>query len=86
MVDFLEYQLRVEHDNLEAGFLLDVANTLLLFDRLNECALVAKCQVLVKAGKNSLALEVYDSFCKLYSKSYGEAFMLSFPKLLKHKL
>ncbi len=86
VVDFLEYQLRVEHDNLEAGFLLDVANTLLLFDRLNECALVAKCQVLVKAGKNSLALEVYDSFCKLYSKSYGEAFMLSFPKLLKHKL
>ena len=86
VVDFLEHQLRAGHSNLEAGFLLDVSNTLFLFDRLNECALVSKCQVLVKAGKNSLALEVYDSFCKLYSKSYGEAFMLSFPKLLKQKL
>lgn len=86
VVDFLEHLLRGGQFSQDAGFLLDLSNTLFLFDRLNECALAAKCQVLVKAGKNSLALEVYDLFCKQYVKSYGEDFSLSFRSLLKHKL
>lgn len=70
--------------NVENGEqqLLRLADTLFVFDEMNETALQLKCKILAHQGKHSLALEVYDHFVKLYQDIYNEAFKLSFKELV----
>ncbi len=80
--DMLEERVKTN----ESPLIIDLCNTLHLFDRLNEKALTAKCVVLTNTGRNSLALETYESFCRQYSKSYGEDYKTTFKQLIKQKL
>ena len=62
--------------------LVYLADTLLIYDILNDDALKLKCCALVKMGKNGLAREAYNSFVKQYSVLFGTAYNYSFAQVI----
>jgi len=85
VVLFLENQIDILKHHDDASITIELCNTIFVFDRLNEKALSAKCRLLSKTGRNTLAREAYDSFCRLYLKSYGEEYKTGFQQLIKQK-
>jgi len=63
--------------------LMQLIDTLFIFDRLNETALKLKCKVLYEQGKHSLALDTYKHFAAMYRKLYNEDYAVDFKALLK---
>jgi two-component SAPR family response regulator len=61
---------------------INMANSILMHDTLNEEALKLKCQLLVKTGKNGLAKNVYAAFTKAYFASFGTPFKYTFEQIL----
>jgi two-component SAPR family response regulator len=61
---------------------INMADSILMHDTLNEEALKFKCQLLVKTGKNGLARNVYASFAKAYFTSFGTPFKYTFEQIL----
>ncbi len=82
---FLESQLSICNSTDDAQLILEICTTLSIYDRLNEKALAARCRTLSKTGRNTLALEAYESFYRQYHKSYGEDYKISFQQLIKQK-
>ena len=64
-------------------FIIEVANTMLLFDRLNEEALKYKCRSLIALKRHALANDTYLSFAKEYREIYGEDFSKPFSEIIK---
>ena len=62
--------------------LVNLADTLLIYDILNDEALRLKCQALVKMGKNGLARTAYNSFVKQYSVLFGSNYNYSFNQII----
>jgi len=62
--------------------LINIADTLLIYDVLNDDALKLKCQSLVKMGKNGLAQATYNSFVKQYSTLFGSKYYYSFAQVI----
>ena len=62
--------------------LVRLADTLLLYDILNDDALKLKCCALVKMGKNGLARAAYNSFVKQYSVLFGTGYNYSFNQII----
>ncbi len=80
-IDLLKNQLEVERQRNNQEMILRIADIVFLHDPLSEEALAAKCDVLSAQGKNGIARNVYDRFCKEYRKSIGEEFGKSFSEL-----
>jgi len=59
-----------------------LADTLLIYDILNDDALKLKCSALVKMGKNGLAGEFYNSFVKQYLVLFGTEYNYSFAQVI----
>ncbi|MDR3219533.1 MAG: hypothetical protein LBU22_11285 [Dysgonamonadaceae bacterium] len=66
--------------DIELG--LQIADTIFLFDSINEEALGIKCSILYHSGKKSLAKSAYDTFAKEYKMLLGENFKYSFSQVL----
>ena len=66
VIDFLVKMFSKEEIKKEKKTLIQIADSIFSLDSLNEDALIVKCQVLHKEGKSSVALHVYNSFCKEY--------------------
>ena len=64
-------------------FVIEVTNTMLQFDRLNEAALQYKCRSLIALKRHALANNTYLSFSKEYKEIYGEDFQKSFNEIIK---
>lgn len=80
-IDLLKKLLALERQQNHQEMILRIANIMFLHDPLNEEALAAKCAVLSAQGKNGIARNVYDRFCKEYRKSIGEEFGTPFSDL-----
>lgn len=80
-IDLLKNQLEVERQRDNQEMVIRIADIVFLHDPLNEEALAAKCAVLSAQGKNGIARNVYDRFCKEYRKSLGEEFGKTFSEL-----
>jgi len=61
---------------------INLINSILIQDSLNEEALKLKCILLVNMGKNGLAKKVYDSFSKEYRLLLGTDFKHSFEQII----
>jgi two-component SAPR family response regulator len=61
---------------------INMADSILTHDFLNEEALKFKCQMLVKTGKNGLAKHAYASFVKEYFNVFGTPFKYTFEQIL----
>lgn len=60
---------------------LQIADTVALFDPLNEYVLQLRIRTYTAIGKHSLAKNCYEKFCKEYVAIYGEKFPRSFSDL-----
>jgi DNA-binding SARP family transcriptional activator len=60
------------HAVTDSSEIIHIANTVFLFDQLNETALEYKCKALIAQGRYGLALETFQKFEKEYEHSYGE--------------
>ncbi|SEW49714.1 AfsR/SARP family transcriptional regulator [Chitinophaga arvensicola] len=58
--------------------LIEIADSIFLFDPVNEEALRLKCSSLVTLGRHSLAKTAFNKFTKEYQHMYGEEFPQSF--------
>jgi two-component SAPR family response regulator len=77
--EYMEHTTAAE----DPEFLIEVANTMLLYDRLNEDALKYKCRSLIALKRHALANNSYLSFAKEYKEIYGEDFPKSFNEIIK---
>ena len=62
--------------------LVHLADTILIYDVLNDDALKIKCSALVKMGKNGIAKATYNSFVKQYSVLFGTKYNYSFTQII----
>lgn len=74
-----------EHKNdCDPSFLIQIAETVMIFDSVNEDALIIKCNSLIKDGKHSIAKKTYDIFSKEYQTLYGEPYSLEFCEIIEN--
>lgn len=78
VIDFLVKLLSKSEIKSNKKLLLHISDCILSLDSLNEDALVVKCQILHKEGKGSVALNVYNSFCKEYHTLLNAEYPASF--------
>jgi len=64
-------------------FLIEIANCIFHFDRLNEDALECKCKSLIMLKRHTLANKAYARFVKDYKDIYGDEFNKSFNQVIK---
>jgi two-component SAPR family response regulator len=60
-----------------------LAESILIFDPLNDEAFAMKCSVLYHLGKKGMAKNMYDSFCREYKQVLGIAYDVSFNDIIK---
>ena len=80
ILSFLSSQL--DSDVVTYGIKLKIADTIVLYDRLNEKALRARCVIYHATGNLGLAKEVYDTFCREYAATIGEEYKTSFKEII----
>lgn len=78
----LQY-IEAAHATEDPEFIIEVCNTIFLFDRLNEDALRFKCQSLINLKRHAIASNTYHSFAREYKEVYGEDFPRSFNEIIK---
>ena len=76
--DVLSRFERTLNPETDAELLMEVCNTVFIFDPVDEEALILKCKILLKAGKHSLAVKCFEQFSKQYFELYGEEFGKSY--------
>ncbi|MDR0697740.1 MAG: hypothetical protein LBG28_00755 [Tannerella sp.] len=82
LVDLFLELIRQSELDISQPERINMADSILMHDSLNEEALKFKCRLLVKTGKNGLAKNVYASFAKEYSASFGTPFKYTFEQIL----
>ena len=79
-LSFLSSQL--DSDLVTDGIKLKIADTIALYDSLNEKALRARCTIYHASGNLGQAKEVYDTFCREYNTTIGEEYSISFKRII----
>jgi two-component SAPR family response regulator len=79
--DFLWHFVKTLDVGADADMIIEVCNTIFIFDELDEDAMILKCQTLLKAGKHSLAVQCFDNFNRQYLELYGEEFGRSYKEI-----
>ena len=69
----------------EERLVIELSDTVLLFDPLNEEALRLKCKALVQTGKHSLAGATYTRFAKEYEQLYGIPYRENFTDISRDR-
>jgi hypothetical protein len=80
--NIIEY-ISKEGKTQDADFIVRMADALLMFDIVNEEAMIVKCKTFAQIGKHSLAKAAYHNFAKEYHHLYNEAFPKSFNQILE---
>lgn len=70
-------------DKLDPEIKIQIADSILLLDSVNEMGLAIKITALIELGNHSLAKGTYDLFRKEYSRLYAEEYQKSYSELLK---
>jgi two-component SAPR family response regulator len=71
--------LSLEHDAQE---IIEIADKIFVFDKVDETAMEMKCKALVYLGKHSLAQKCHEHFEKEYHLLYAEKFEKSFKQII----
>lgn len=71
--------------NDNSALLIQLAETILHFDEMNEEAVKIKCKSLTFQGKHALAKEFFAQFSTLYKTLYDEEFPMTFSEMLSSK-
>lgn len=71
--------------NENSNLLIQLAETILHFDEMNEEAVKIKCKSLTYQGKHALAKEFFAQFSTLYKTLYDEEFPMTFSEMLSSK-
>lgn len=79
-MSFLGRQL--DRPDIPENIRLQVADTLVLYDKLDEAALKVRCNLYRSQGNLGLAKETYDSFCQDYKSTMGEDYKKSFKDII----
>jgi two-component SAPR family response regulator len=66
-------------ENVSADFSITIADTIMLFDMVNENAMELKCKALLSLGKHSMVSDTYSKFTKEYKTLYD----VEYPRSLK---
>lgn len=66
----------------DAQEIIEIADRIFVFDKVDETAMEMKCKALVVLGKHSLALKCYEHFEKEYQLLYAEKFNKSFKQII----
>lgn len=66
----------------DAQEIIEIADKIFVFDKVDETAMEMKCKALVVLGKHSLALKCYEHFEKEYHLLYAEKFSKSFKQII----
>ena len=74
--------LLLDRNDLPENIRLKVADTIVLYDRLNERALKTICRIYHSSGNLGPAKEAYDVFCKEYKTTIGEDYGVTFKQLI----
>ncbi|MDR2148740.1 MAG: hypothetical protein LBE91_20050 [Tannerella sp.] len=82
LIDLLVEVAQQDESAFSSLELVNLADTLLNFDILNDDALKLKCRALVRMGKNGLARAAYNSFAKQYAVLFGTEYNLSFNQVI----
>ena len=69
----------------KSAILLRIADTIFIFDSINETALAVKCQLLYQSDKTGLAQKVYNNFVKNYKLLLDENYQTTFKDVLKKR-
>lgn len=77
---FLSHQL--DSNLVTDGIKLKIAETIVLYDSLNEKALRARCAIYHATGNLGQAKEAYDTFCREYSATIGEEYHIPFKEII----
>jgi two-component SAPR family response regulator len=67
----------------DSEFIIQLADCIFNFDKVNEEAMVLKCKAEFFLGNHSIAKMTYEKFVKEYQKLYDEEFKISFNELIK---
>lgn len=67
----------------EADLVIEICNTIFLFDRLNEEALEYKCKSLIHLKRHAIANTTYLKFTKEYKEIYQDDFPRSFNEIIR---
>jgi len=78
IIDVLSSLFNEEVVNNNASLRYHLAESILIYDPLNDEAFAMKCSVLYHLGKKGLAKSFYDSFCREYKQSLGIDYTVSF--------
>ena len=65
---------------------VQIANTIFLFDELNEQALILKCRAQISLGRHAIAKITYERFVTKYREIYGQDFKLAFQDIINNRL
>jgi two-component SAPR family response regulator len=82
-IDILYSLLRTSDLAGDERLALQIADTIFLFDSLNEEALGIKCSILYRSGKKGLAKSACDTFAKEYKITLGEDYKYSLAQVLE---
>ncbi len=78
---YLHYAEHLDiHSNAEE--IIEIANNILLFDPVDETAMILKCKALHTLGKHSIAKSTFEKFVKEYEILYAEKFDKSFQEVV----
>lgn len=66
----------------DAQEIIEIADRIFVFDKVDETAMEMKCKALVVLGKHSLAQKCYEHFEKEYQLLYAEKFNKSFKQII----
>ena len=77
---FLNSQL--DRNELPDNVRLKVADTIILYDKLNERALKTRCRIYHSAGNIGPAKEAYDTFCREYKAAIGGDYGITFKQII----
>ena len=83
-IDFMIYFANRCDIKKDAELIIQLADSIFIFDHINEDAMILKCSTQYILGKHSSAEETYLKFSKEYKGMYGEEYEQSFLKIVKN--
>ena len=78
LTEFVQSQ-KIEED---PGFMVRLADSLFIFDIVNEEAMILKCKALTLMGKHSLASHTFAKFSKDFKALYNQYYIRSFDEII----
>ena len=61
---------------------LKIADTIVVYDNLNEKAMGTRCNIYHATGNLGVAKDIYDTFCRDYKSTIGEDYNISFKSII----